>query len=72
MIYTDGVHLITDGDLSELHEFAQRIGLKREWFQNKNIKHPHYDIWGEIKERALENGAEVVSSKEIVRILRRR
>jgi hypothetical protein len=72
MIYTDGVHLITDGDLSELHEFAQKIGLKREWFQNKNIKHPHYDILGEIKERALENGAKVVSSKEIVRILRRR
>ncbi|MFW6015158.1 MAG: DUF4031 domain-containing protein [bacterium] len=34
------------------------------------MKHPHYDIWGKAKERALENGAKVVSSKEIVRILR--
>jgi hypothetical protein len=71
MIYTDLIHLITDGSIDELHEFAQRIGLKREWFQNHN-RHPHYDLMGSKKEAALKAGAKVVPSREIVRILNER
>lgn len=26
-------HMWTDGDLEELHEFAESLGLKRAWFQ---------------------------------------
>jgi hypothetical protein len=26
-------HLTCDGDLAELHAFAERIGMKRAWFQ---------------------------------------
>lgn len=40
MIYTDGTHLVADY-LQELHEFAQSVGLKRKWFQER---HEHYDI----------------------------
>jgi len=31
MVYTDGIHLVADS-LEELHEFAHKIGLKREWY----------------------------------------
>lgn len=64
MIYTDKIHLVAD-TLDELHEFALKIGLKREWFQN-HPKHPHYDIWGTKVKIALENNAKLISSKEIV------
>ncbi len=66
MIYTDGTHLVTDGPLEELHEFAESIGLRREWFQDH--RHPHYDLMGAKKKLAIERGAKVVSSKEIVRL----
>lgn len=36
-------HLWTDGDIEELHKFAQKIGLKRSWFQDKK-NFPHYDL----------------------------
>ena len=45
MLYFDGVHLATDGDLEELHREARRIGLKRAWFQGGE-NHPHYDVFG--------------------------
>lgn len=64
MIWFDGTHLV-GSDLNELHLFAQRIGLKRSWFQAHSI-HPHYDITSErIKKLARDNGAVVVSSQEI-------
>jgi hypothetical protein len=39
--------------------------LRREWFQRKSV--PHYDLTGEHYELALERGAILVSSREIVR-----
>ncbi len=46
MIIFDGTHLTSTIGEEELHEFAQRIGLQRAWFQNTGhaAKHPHYDI----------------------------
>jgi hypothetical protein len=58
-------HLVSDVSLEELHEFAGNLGLRREWFQMKSI--PHYDLTGEVYELALERGAILVSSREIVR-----
>jgi hypothetical protein len=71
MIYTDGLHLVTDSrDLEELHQFAELIGLKRRWFQDHK-RHPHYDtLSGSVKKRAAEAGAKRVTSKEIVQIMR--
>jgi Protein of unknown function (DUF4031) len=58
-------HLVSDKSLEELHAFAERIGLRREWFQRKSI--PHYDLTGDAYRLALEHGAILVSSREIVR-----
>jgi hypothetical protein len=61
-------HLIADS-IHELHEFANKIGLKSDWFQEKREK-PHYDVKGMMRKRAIENGARIVSSKEIIRVLK--
>lgn len=58
-------HLVSDTSIEELHEFAESLGLRREWFQMKSI--PHYDVTGEAFNLALEKGAILVSSREIVR-----
>lgn len=47
-------HLLAD-TLDELHAMADRIGLKREWFQNK--KTPHYDVCQSKRELAVGAGA---------------
>lgn len=62
-------HLVSDS-IHELHDFAQKIGLKHDWFQAKPEK-PHYDVKGMMRRRAIEQGAKEVSSKEIVMVLRK-
>jgi hypothetical protein len=70
MIYTDGTHLIADS-IYELHRFAQKIRLKREWFQEHPI-HPHYDLTTKrVLERAISKGAIVVTKKELVNLYRK-
>lgn len=69
MIYTDGIHLVTDGELEELHQFAASIGLKREWFQDHG-DHPHYDTIVESKmDLAIKHGAMMVRPTDIIRIM---
>lgn len=53
-------HLTADTE-EELHELAQRIGLKRAWFQNKRV--PHYDLTASKREAALAAGAVFVPGK---------
>lgn len=48
-------HLVADS-LSELHEFARRLGLKRQWFQAHGA-YPHYDVTMTVREKALGLGA---------------
>lgn len=63
MVYCDGVHLIADS-ISELHQFAVQIGLKRCWFENKrHKKQPHYDVKGIMVKRVFDNGAIKVKLK---------
>jgi hypothetical protein len=59
-------HMMTDGDISELHEMAEKIGLHRSWFQNKP-RHPHYDLTPGKRKIAIQNGAIECSSIELVR-----
>lgn len=59
-------HMMTDGDVSELHQMAQRIGLKRHWFQNKK-RHPHYDLRPPQRALAIQHGAIAVDGGELVR-----
>lgn len=49
-------HLIVAGKLEDLHDFAKRIGLKREWFQ-ENASWPHYDLTANKRAQALRYGA---------------
>jgi hypothetical protein len=48
-------HLMADS-LDELHRFAQLLGLRRAWFQDK-ASYPHYDISESVRLRALRLGA---------------
>ena len=64
-------HLVSDTSLEELHEFAKKIGMRRYWFQEGKGKHPHYDIWGVVFAKALEAGATLVDSEDIIRGVRK-
>lgn len=67
MLHTDGVHLVSDDGLEELHEFAVKIGLKRGWYQKG-----HYDITAAWRVRkALKAGARLTGTREIAAIRRR-
>lgn len=68
----DSCHMITDqADLAELHEMAQKIGLKRAWFQDKPGR-PHYDLTKSRRDVAVECGAVQVSSRQALKILQER
>ena len=71
VIYTDGVHVITDGEgFDELHAFAARIGLRRSWFQGD-----HYDLTTRAAAtRAVAAGATLIDVRDLgrLRILLRR
>lgn len=58
-------HLVSDSSHAELHAFAERLGLRRAWFQGD-----HYDVPAEIRDRAIALGAEPVSAAELVLRLR--
>jgi len=49
-------HLTTNGTRDELHDFAQRLGLKRSYFQARPIGW-HYDLTRGARERAVSLGA---------------
>ena len=67
MIYTDSTYLISDDCPGELHIFAQKIGLKREWYK-ANAVIPHYHIQGSIVKKAIDNGAKKVSTVKLAEI----
>jgi hypothetical protein len=58
-------HLASDVDYDELHDFAARLGLRREWFQGD-----HYDVPEDVWDDAVALGATPIDSRELVRRLR--
>lgn len=48
-------HLVADS-IEELHDFARKLGMRREWFQHA-ASYPHYDITITSRIRALNLGA---------------
>ena len=60
--FKDGSSHMTADNLSELHEMAKRIGMKREWFQDHPV-HPHYDLTSGRRAAALRGGAVFVAAK---------
>lgn len=57
-------HLLADS-IEELHEFAKKLGLRRNWFQHA-ASYPHYDVTLEIRQIALSMGAIEGSRTEII------
>lgn len=57
-------HLYDDGDdLDALHAFADRLGLRRSWFQSHRLL-PHYDLTASKHAQALRLGARLVTHAE--------
>ena len=56
--------MVSDTSYDELHAFAEGLGVPRRGFERD-----HYDIPIEMHPEALAQGAEFVSSKELVRRL---
>jgi hypothetical protein len=61
-------HMTAD-TVPELVIFAFGLGLKTTWLQTPRTR-PHFDLCQEKREQAIQRGAKVVTSKELVRIAR--
>ena len=61
-------HLLADTE-EELHAMAQRVGLKREWFQSHST--PHYDLCMSKRREAIKAGAVEIDRKQVVELIRR-
>ncbi len=48
----------------ELHAFAERIGLRRNWFQDHPARRWHYDLTEPRRIAAIANGACEVTNRE--------
>jgi hypothetical protein len=65
VVYVDGLsswwkgrlwcHMFADS-LKELHEFAAKLNLRRDWFQ-PDLRLPHYDITETRRKKAVSLGA---------------
>ena len=69
-------HLTADSE-EELHEFAARLGLVRQWFQTKPDRPwaDHYDLPEEVRVQAIACGARPMTTRDMARrqaTLRRR
>lgn len=64
-------HLTADSK-DELHAFARRLGLRREWFQQPRPVAWHYDITATKRRRALELGAVEINVRQLAELLDRR
>lgn len=64
-------HLTCDGPIEELHAFAERIGLRREWFQEHRLA-PHYDLAPPKRDAAIRAGAVFVPMRQQIRAIRAR
>lgn len=56
-------HLMAD-TLEELHDMAESIGLKRDWFQDTKSG-PHYDVASSKRKSAIRNGAVEITKMQM-------
>ena len=61
-------HMIADTP-EELHDMAQRIGMKREWYQPTSF--PHYDVAKGRRKEAVKLGAIECNRREFMEHLKR-
>lgn len=60
-------HMFADS-LDELHAMADRIGLKKKWFQGR--KTPHYDVCQSKRRIAVRLGAVEINRRQAVTLIR--
>jgi hypothetical protein len=58
-------HLVSDVSYDELHDFANKLGIPRRGFQGD-----HYDVPEEYFDEFIEAGAQLTSSRELLRRLK--
>ncbi len=63
-------HMVAD-TLEELHAMADKIGLRRDWFQVSRGGMPHYDVSLSRRKRAIALGAVEIDRRRLVEIMRR-
>jgi hypothetical protein len=66
--YNESCHLVGDTE-EELHDFADKLGLKRKWFQ-KHRRLNHYDLTKKKRAKAVRMGAVEITRKEIVAMMK--
>ena len=66
--WNQSCHLIADS-IEELHEFAKRVGMRREWFQNDS-RLPHYDLTAKRRAVAVRLGAVEIDRRQFVNKMR--
>jgi hypothetical protein len=65
-------HMFTDAvELDELHAMAERIGMKRAWFQEHRLA-PHYDLTPSRRADAVAFGAVELDRQQSVEVWRAR
>lgn len=69
--FDQACHLFCDpGELDTLHTFARRLGLRREWFQNRPGL-PHYDLNASRRAEAVASGAVEVDRYAVVATMKK-
>jgi len=71
-VWKDACHMYAD-TVGQLHRMADKIGLKREWFQPLSV--PHYDLTKSKRKLAIQKGAKPISRRqegEMVRAWRKK
>lgn len=62
-------HLVSTVDETELHAFAARLGLRKEWAQLRpGASAAHYDVVPTKRALALRLGAQEVTSRDLARL----
>ena len=67
--WNESCHLIADTE-DELHTFAAKLGLKREWFQ-RDSRLPHYDLTARRRAVAVAVGAVELTRRQFVEVMRK-
>ncbi|HEX3640674.1 MAG TPA: DUF4031 domain-containing protein [Ktedonobacteraceae bacterium] len=68
--YKKACHMRADTE-DELHTFAAKIGLKREWYQNhhRNPVMWHYDLNAGKRKEAIQKGARAITWREMAAMI---
>lgn len=71
-LYRESCHLVTDSvDLTELHQLAELIGLRRDYFQRHPLL-PHYDLTASKRREAIAAGARPISFTRLSTLIQER